>query len=94
MTLTGLLILLIIAFVCGAIGKGLVGVGSGGLFTTIALGFIGALVGPWLASRLNLAEPFVLNVGGESFPILWSIIGSAVFIALLHLLSGRGWRRV
>jgi uncharacterized membrane protein YeaQ/YmgE (transglycosylase-associated protein family) len=94
MTLTGVLVLIVIAAVCGAIGKALVGVGRGGLLTTIALGFIGALMGPWLASRLNLSEPFMLNVGGESFPILWSIIGSAIFIALLHLLSGRGWRRV
>jgi uncharacterized membrane protein YeaQ/YmgE (transglycosylase-associated protein family) len=92
-TLTGLIVLLIIAAVCGYIAKALVGVGSGGLITTIALGFIGALIGPWLAGRLNLSEPFVVNIGGESFPILWSIIGAAVFVALLHLLSGRGWRR-
>jgi uncharacterized membrane protein YeaQ/YmgE (transglycosylase-associated protein family) len=94
LTLTGLIVLLIIAAVCGYIGKALVGSGRGGLITTIALGFIGALLGPWLASRLNLSEPFMLNVGGESFPILWSIIGAALFVALLHLLSGRGWRRV
>lgn len=93
MTLTGLIILIVIAALCGAIGKALVGAGSGGLITTIALGFIGALVGPWVASRLNLSEPFMLNIGGESFPILWSIIGAALFVALLHLLSGRGWRR-
>jgi uncharacterized membrane protein YeaQ/YmgE (transglycosylase-associated protein family) len=66
------------------------GVGRGGLIATIALGFIGALIGPWLASQLGLSEPFMLNVGGEAFPILWSIIGSALFIALLHLLTGRG----
>lgn len=93
LTLTGLIVLLIIAAVCGYIGKALVGVGRGGLITTIALGFIGALVGPWLAAQLSLSEPFMLNVGGETFPILWSIIGAALFVALLHLLSGRGWRR-
>jgi uncharacterized membrane protein YeaQ/YmgE (transglycosylase-associated protein family) len=93
LTLTGLIVLLIIAAVVGYIGKALVGVGSGGLIATIALGFIGALFGPWLAGRLNLSEPFMLRVGGESFPILWSIIGAALFVALLHLLSGRGWRR-
>ncbi len=92
MSLTGLIILLLIALVCGAIGKALVGVGRGGLITTTALGFIGALVGPWLATQLGLSEPFMLKVGGESFPILWSIIGAALFVALLHLLSGRGRR--
>jgi hypothetical protein len=28
-------------------------------------------------------------VSGYSFPILWSIIGGAQFVALLHLLAGR-----
>lgn len=93
LTLTGLIILLLIAAVCGYIGKALVGAGRGGLITTIALGFIGALLGPWLAAKLNLSEPFMVHVGGESFPILWSIIGSALFVALLYLLTGRGWRR-
>jgi uncharacterized membrane protein YeaQ/YmgE (transglycosylase-associated protein family) len=55
-----------------------------------ALGFIGALIGPWIARQLNLAEPFVVNIGGQPFPILWSIIGAALFVALLHLISRRG----
>ena len=45
------------------------------------LAIIGALVGPWIASQLSLAEPFVLRLGGQSFPILWSMIGSALFVA-------------
>ena len=92
-TLPGLIVLLVIAAVCGAVGKALVGVGRGGLITSIALGFIGALIGPWLAGQLGLSEPFTLRVGGESFPILWSIIGGALFVALLHLISGRRWGR-
>ncbi|MEO6223815.1 MAG: GlsB/YeaQ/YmgE family stress response membrane protein [Vicinamibacterales bacterium] len=93
LSLQGIIILLIIAAVCGAVAKALVGVGRGGLITSIALGFIGALIGPWLAGQLGLSEPFMLKIGGESFPILWSIIGAALFIALLHLLTGRGGRR-
>ncbi len=89
LTLPSLLILLIIAWVCGAVGKALAGGGRGGLITSIVVGFIGALVGPWLAGQLGLAEPLMLQVGGESFPVLWSIIGGALFVALLHLLSGR-----
>ena len=89
LTLPGLIVFLIIAAICGSVGKSLVGVGRGGLLTSIAVGFIGALVGPWLAGQLGLSEPFMLRIGGESFPILWSIIGGALFVALLHLLSGR-----
>jgi uncharacterized membrane protein YeaQ/YmgE (transglycosylase-associated protein family) len=91
LTLPGLLILIIIAAICGAVGKSLGGGGRGGLITSTALGFIGALFGPWIARQLGLSEPFVLQVGGESFPILWSIIGAALFVALLHLVSGRRW---
>ncbi len=88
-TLPGLLVLIVIAAVCGAIGRALAGGSLGGLITAIALGFIGALVGPWIAAQLSLAEPFVLRLGGQSFPVLWSIIGAALFVALVHLMSGR-----
>jgi uncharacterized membrane protein YeaQ/YmgE (transglycosylase-associated protein family) len=93
LTLPGLLVLIVIAAVCGAIGKALGGGARGGLIVSIALGFIGALFGPWLARQLHLSEPLVLRVGGESFPIVWSIVGAALFVALLHLLSSRRWGR-
>jgi uncharacterized membrane protein YeaQ/YmgE (transglycosylase-associated protein family) len=94
LTLPGLLVLIVIAAVCGAVGKALAGGTQGGLAASIALGFIGALLGPWVARQLSLSEPFVLHVsGGQSFPIVWSIVGAALFVALLHLISGRRWVR-
>jgi uncharacterized membrane protein YeaQ/YmgE (transglycosylase-associated protein family) len=94
LTLPGLIVLLVIAAVCGAIGKSLGGGARGGLIVSIALGFIGALLGPWVAQQLGLSEPYVLHMSGQSFPIVWSIIGAALFVALLHLVSGRRWVRV
>ena len=88
-SLTTLLILIVIAAVCGAIGKAIAGNVRGGLFTSIALGFIGALLGPWIAQKLKLPEPLVVNVEGHPFPILWSIIGAALFVAVIHLFSRR-----
>ena len=88
-TLPGLMVLIVIAAICGAVGKALAGGARGGLIVSIALGFIGALLGPWVARQVGLAEPFVLNLSGQSFPIVWSIVGAALFVALLHLLSGR-----
>ena len=90
-TLPGLLVLVIIAAICGSVGRALAGGGPGGLIASIALGFIGTLVGPWVAGQMHLAEPFVLHVSGQSFPIVWSTIGAAIFVALLHLVSGRRW---
>ena len=92
-TLPGLIVLIVIAAVCGAVGKALAGGVQGGLIASIALGFIGALLGPWIAHQLRLAEPLMLHVSGQPFPIVWSIIGAALFVALLHLLSGRRWVR-
>lgn len=89
MSLTSLVILLVIAAVCGAIGKALAGSARGGLIVSIALGFVGALLGPWVAGKLSLPEPFMVNVGGHPFPVLWSIIGAALFVALIHLVSRR-----
>jgi uncharacterized membrane protein YeaQ/YmgE (transglycosylase-associated protein family) len=89
--LPGLIVLVVIAAICGAVGKALAGGSRGGLITSIVLGFIGALFGPWLAGRLGLAEPFMLHISGQSFPLLWSIVGAALFVALLHLVSGRRW---
>ncbi len=88
-TLPGLLVLIVIAAVCGAIGRAIAGGVRGGLIVSTALGFIGTLVGPWIARQLKLGEPFLLQIGGQSFPILWSIIGAAVFVAIIHLISRR-----
>jgi uncharacterized membrane protein YeaQ/YmgE (transglycosylase-associated protein family) len=88
-TLTGLIILIVIAAVCGALGRAIAGEVRGGFIVSTVIGFIGALVGPWIAHQLKLSEPFVVHVSGQSFPILWSIIGAAVFVALIHLISRR-----
>ena len=88
-TLPALLILILIAAICGAVGRAIAGGVRGGLIVSTALGFIGTLVGPWIAHQLKLTEPFLLQIGGQSFPVLWSIIGAAVFVAIIHLISRR-----
>ena len=82
-----LVLLLLIAGVCGALGQAITGVSRGGCLVSIALGFIGALVGLWLARLRGLPELFTVSVGGKSFPILWSIIGSALFVAVISFIA-------
>jgi len=84
-----LLLLLLIAGVCGALGQAIGGYSHGGCLVSIALGFIGALLGSWLAGLLHLPELLVLPVGGTRFPVIWSIIGAAIFVALINLISRR-----
>ncbi len=87
MTLLDLLLLLLIAGVCGALGQAISGFSRGGCLVSIALGFIGALLGMWLARHLGLPELLPVQIGTTSFPIIWSIIGSALFVAIISLLT-------
>jgi uncharacterized membrane protein YeaQ/YmgE (transglycosylase-associated protein family) len=87
--LVQLLVLLLIAGVCGALGQAIGGYSHGGCLVSIALGFIGALLGTWLAGMLHLPELLSVPVGGTKFPVIWSIIGAALFVALINLLSRR-----
>ena len=89
MTLFDLLILLLVAGLCGALGQAITGFSRGGCLVSIALGFVGAVVGMWLARTMGLPELFAVRIGTTSFPIVWSIIGAALFVALLHLISRR-----
>ena len=89
MGLIDFLLLLLVAGVCGALGQSISGFSRGGCLVSIALGFIGALVGLGLARLLNLPELFVLSFGSTSFPIVWSIIGAALFVAVISLLTRR-----
>jgi uncharacterized membrane protein YeaQ/YmgE (transglycosylase-associated protein family) len=94
LTLTGILILLVIAGICGGIGRAIGGGTGGGFFVSIAVGFVGALLGTFIAGKLRLPELLMVSVDGRGFPILWSIIGAALFVALVHLLSGGPRRRL
>jgi len=89
MTVLDVIVLLLIAGVCGAIGQAISGFSRGGCLVSIALGFIGAVLGMWLSRQLGLPELFSVHIGSTNFPIVWSIIGSALFVAIISLLTRR-----
>jgi len=82
-----LIVLLIVAGLCGSIGAGLAGQRPVGCLGSIALGFIGAWLGRWLSYALHLPEVFTLTVGNDRFPIVWSIAGAALFVAVIYFLT-------
>jgi uncharacterized membrane protein YeaQ/YmgE (transglycosylase-associated protein family) len=93
MSLTSILVLLVVAGICGSIGRALAGYSHTGCLASVALGVIGAALGMWIARALKLPELLVLHIGGEAFPVVWSIAGSALFVAVLSLFTARGGTR-
>jgi uncharacterized membrane protein YeaQ/YmgE (transglycosylase-associated protein family) len=89
MSLLSWIILFIIAAIAGSIGQALAGYSLGGCLASAVVGFIGAYIGMWLAKQFGLPEPFPVHVGTETFPLMWSIIGSMVLSLLLGLISRR-----
>ncbi|MFA5668026.1 MAG: hypothetical protein WC967_02190 [Balneolaceae bacterium] len=79
------LIYLLIASICGGIGQSIGGfrVGSGGCLISAGVGFIGAILGKWMATELDLPMLWSIEIAGKPFPIIWSIIGGAFLTAIL-----------
>ena len=89
MTVVQFLVLLLVAAICGAIGQALAGYSLGGCLVSAVVGFLGAFIGLWLARELKLPEIYTVQIGGEAFPIVWSIVGSFLFALIVSLLSRR-----
>lgn len=81
------ILLLIVAGFAGAMGQAISGFSRGGCLVSIAIGFIGAMLGTWMARQLELPQFLVLEFGTTGFPLLWAIFGAALFTGLLGFLS-------
>jgi uncharacterized membrane protein YeaQ/YmgE (transglycosylase-associated protein family) len=80
MTITGLLVLLGVAGLCGIVAEGLVGFSPGGCLVAMGVGLVGAFVGSWVAQRFGLPGVLVLDLEGGSLDIVWTIVGSMIFL--------------
>ncbi len=89
MTIIQFILLVLVAAICGAIGQALAGYSLGGCLISAVVGFVGAFIGAWLAQQLHLPEVLTIHVGGEAFPIVWSIVGSAILALIVGLLTRR-----
>jgi uncharacterized membrane protein YeaQ/YmgE (transglycosylase-associated protein family) len=90
MTIIGFLILLVIAAIAGSLGMAITGYSRGGCLFSAIVGFLGAFIGMWVARQFGLPELIPITVEGETFPVVWSIVGSAILSILLGaLVRGR-----
>ncbi|OGU36774.1 MAG: hypothetical protein A2068_09490 [Ignavibacteria bacterium GWB2_35_6b] len=87
MSLVEFIILLVIASISGGIGQSLAGYSFGGCFSSILVGFIGAWLGKWIMLEFDLPVFFSITLYGKSYPVVWSIIGSAVFAFGLGIIT-------
>jgi uncharacterized membrane protein YeaQ/YmgE (transglycosylase-associated protein family) len=87
MNILSILFMLLIAAVTGAIGANLAGRKKLGCITSIVLGFIGALIGTLIAQTLDLPLFIYIRFGSHHFPVIWAVIGAALFVAFLNLFT-------
>ncbi len=90
MSLLGFVFLLFIASITGALGARIAGRKRMGCLASIALGFIGSLLGAFIARQLDLPLFPWIKIGDTSFPVIWAVLGAALFVALLNLISRPG----
>lgn len=83
------LLLLLVAAIIGAIGESLGGYSPGGCAMSIVIGFVGAVIGRWLPGMLHLPMFFSVAVGGQRFPVVWSVIGAAILVVILRIVLSR-----
>ncbi|MEZ4728462.1 MAG: hypothetical protein R3E79_15115 [Caldilineaceae bacterium] len=80
---------LIIAAICAAIAQLLAGFSLVGYLAALIAGFVGAWGVAWLAGVLPLPGILVITINGESFPLVWAIIGALVLALAVSLLLQR-----
>ena len=93
MGLIELLVLLVIAGICGAIAELVVGFSPGGFVVSIVVGVIGAYLGTVIANLLALPPFLPITVGGRTIEIIWAILGSILLLLVISLFRGASRRR-
>ena len=88
MTLVDLVVLLVVAAFAGAVGQALMRRARGGFAMAMLLGFVGALLGTWLARTAGLPAILNIRVGHVVFPLVWAILGAMLFVAVLGSMPG------
>ena len=85
MTLLGFLLLIVVGAICGAIAELIVGYSPGGFLASVAIGFVGAYTGGWLAGVLHLPTMLVVRIENRPVEIVWTVLGSIVLVLIVSM---------
>ena len=91
MTLLGFLMLLVLGAICGVIAERIVGWSPGGLFTSAAIGFVGALLGGWIAGSLHLPSLLAVHVDGRPIEPVWTVLGAVLLLLVVKVFRRTGY---
>jgi uncharacterized membrane protein YeaQ/YmgE (transglycosylase-associated protein family) len=93
MSLVGLLLLLLVGGICGAIAEMLVGFSPGGFLASVVVGILGAFIGTWVARAVGLPSVLAVRIEGHTIEIVWAILGSILLLLVLSLFRRAYYRR-
>lgn len=81
----------VLGLIAGAIAKAIYpGNQGGGIFATIGLGILGAMVGGWLGTNLGFGGAAAASAGAfNPASILFAVIGAIILIFIWGLLTRR-----
>ena len=89
MIITETLPLLLIAVVAANLGHVIYSYSLGGYLVSVIVSFIGAFFGLGLARLFGFPALIPFIIRGETFPVMWSIIGSITLLWVLGSITRR-----
>ncbi|WP_044239337.1 GlsB/YeaQ/YmgE family stress response membrane protein [Chondromyces apiculatus] len=92
MTLVGLLLLILVGALCGAVAQMIVGFSAGGFLGSVVVGFLGALIGTSLARWIGMPSLFGVTIDGHTIEIFWAILGAIILLAVLSMVRRSSYR--
>ncbi len=85
MTIIGLLLLLLVGAICGAVAEAIVGWSPGGFLASAGVGFLGALLGTWLARALGLPSILAVRIETVTIEIVWAVLGAVLLLLVVSM---------
>ena len=89
MTITEILPLVLVAVIAANVRQVIHGYSLGGYLVSVIVGFIGAFFGIGIARLFGFPEMIPFIIRGETFPVMWSIIGSITLSWILSSITRR-----